>query len=559
MRALSKSKLAAMRGFEVKACDEAFVEFQACDEGFIESQAVWFFPYSLPPSSDDALIFLWASSNPGGVDCFEKLEQIGEGTYGQVYMAREIRTGEIVALKKIRMDNEREGFPITAIREIKILKKLHHDNVIKLKEIVTSPGPEKDEQGRPDGNKYKGGIYMVFEYMDHDLTGLSDRPGMRFSVPQIKCYMRQLLTGLHYCHVNQVLHRDIKGSNLLIDNEGNLKLADFGLARSFSNDHNGNLTNRVITLWYRPPELLLGTTKYGPAVDMWSVGCIFAELLHGKPIFPGKDEPEQLNKIFELCGAPDESNWPGVSKIPWYNNFKPTRPMKRRLREVFRHFDRHALELLDRMLTLDPAQRICAKDALDAEYFWTDPLPCDPRSLPKYESSHEFQTKKKRQQQRQHEETAKRQKLQHAQQHPRLPPIQQSGQAHPQLRQGPSQPMHSSQPPIPAGPSHHYGKPRGPSGGPNRYPQSGNPSGGYNHPNRGGQGGGYSGGPYPPQGRGPPYAASGMPGGGPRGGGSSYGGGAPNYPQGGPYGGSGVGRGSNMMGGNRNQQYGWQQ
>ncbi|MBA0709582.1 hypothetical protein Golax_024609, partial [Gossypium laxum] len=256
----------------------------------------------------------WGSRS---VDCFEKLEQIGEGTYGQVYMAREIKTGEIVALKKIRMDNEREGFPITAIREIKILKKLHHENVIKLKEIVTSP----------DGNKYKGGIYMVFEYMDHDLTGLADRPGMRFSVPQIKCYMRQLLTGLHYCHVNQVLHRDIKGSNLLIDNEGNLKLADFGLARSFSNDHNANLTNRVITLWYRglrewmdhsgdqsartgkdirrapefglqstlrclsrPPELLLGATKYGPAVDMWSVGCIFAELLHGKPIFPGKDE-----------------------------------------------------------------------------------------------------------------------------------------------------------------------------------------------------------------------------------------------------------------------------
>ncbi|KAJ9537083.1 hypothetical protein OSB04_029816 [Centaurea solstitialis] len=406
----------------------------------------------------------WGSRS---VDCFEKLEQIGEGTYGQVYMAREIRTGEIVALKKIRMDNEREGFPITAIREIKILKKLHHENVIKLKEIVTSP----------DGNKYKGGIYMVFEYMDHDLTGLADRPGMRFSVAQIK-----LLTGLHYCHVNQVLHRDIKGSNLLIDNEGNLKLADFGLARSFSNDHNGNLTNRVITLWYRPPELLLGTTKYGPAVDMWS--------------------PEQLSKIFELCGAPDEINWPGVSKIPWYNNFKPTRPLKRRLREVFRHFDRHALELLEKMLTLDPSQNI-AKDALDAEYFWIDPLPCDPKSLPKYESSHEFQTKKKRQQQRQHDEAAKRQKIQHQQQqHSRLPPPmqQQSGQAaHAQMRPGPpnAPPMHGGQPQLVAGaggPGHHYGKPRGgPSAGSSRYPQGGgNPSGGYNHhPTRGS-------GPYPP-------------------------------------------------------------
>ncbi|XP_057430682.1 cyclin-dependent kinase C-2-like [Lotus japonicus] len=494
------------------------------------------------------------------VDCFEKLEQIGEGTYGQVYMAKEHKTGEIVALKKIRMDNEREGFPITAIREIKILKKLHHENVIKLKEIVTSPGPEKDEQGRPDGNKYKGGIYMVFEYMDHDLTGLADRPGMRFTVPQIKCYMRQLLTGLHYCHVNQVLHRDIKGSNLLIDNEGNLKLADFGLARSFSNEHNANLTNRVITLWYRPPELLLGATRYGPAVDMWSVGCIFAELLHGKPIFPGKDEPEQLNKIFELCGAPDEVNWPGVSKTPWYNQFKPSRPMKRRLREVFRHFDRHALELLEKMLTLDPSQRITAKDALDAEYFWADPLPCDPKSLPKYESSHEFQTKKKRQQQRQNEENAKRLKLQHPQPHTRLPPIQQAGQ-HGQMRQGPNHPIHGSQPAVAAGSNHHYSKPRGPSGGPGRYPAGGNPSGGYNHPNRGGQGGGsYGSGPYPPQGRGAPYASSGMPGGGPRGGGGSgYGVGAPSYPQGGPYGGSAAGRGSNMMGANRNQQYGWQQ
>jgi cyclin-dependent kinase 12/13 len=151
-------------------------------------------------------------------------------------------------------------------------------------------GRDRDDQGKPDNNKYKGGIYMVFEYMDHDLTGLADRPGLRFTVPQIKCYMKQLLTGLHYCHVNQVLHRDIKGSNLLIDNEGNLKLADFGLARSYSHDHTGNLTNRVITLWYRPPELLLGATKYGPAIDMWSVGCIFAELLHAKPILPGKNE-----------------------------------------------------------------------------------------------------------------------------------------------------------------------------------------------------------------------------------------------------------------------------
>ncbi|KAH9718707.1 hypothetical protein WN944_023708 [Citrus x changshan-huyou] len=496
----------------------------------------------------------WGSRS---VDCFERLEQIGEGTYGQVFMAREIKTGEIVALKKIRMDNEKEGFPITAIREIKILKKLQHENVIKLKEIVTSPGPERDEQGRPDGNKYRGSTYMVFEYMDHDLTGLADRPGLRFTVPQIKCYMKQLLTGLHYCHVNQVLHRDIKGSNLLIDNEGNLKLADFGLARSFSYDHNNTLTNRVITLWYRPPELLLGATKYGPAVDMWSVGCIFAELLNGKPILPGKNEAEQLSKIFELCGSPDETIWPGVSKMPAYNHFKPSRTMKRRVREVFRHFDRHALELLEKMLMLDPSQRISAKDALDSEYFWTDPLPCDPKSLPKYESSHEYQTKKRRQQQRQHEEATKRQKLHHPQPHGRLPPIQHAGQSH--HWSGPNHPMNNAPPPVPGGPGHHhYGKPRGPPGGANRYP-SGNQSGGYNNPNRGGQGGGYSNAPYPPQGRGPPYAGAGMPANGPRGPASGYGVGPQSYSQSGQYGNSAAGRGPNQMGGSRNQQYGWQQ
>lgn len=462
---------------------------------------------------------LWGSRS---IECFEKLEQIGEGTYGQVYMARDKQTGEIVALKKIRMDNEKEGFPITAIREIKILKKLQHENVIKLLEIVTSQGPEEDEPEKLgiDSNKYKGNIYMVFEYMDHDLTGLADRPGLRFTIPQIKCYMKQLLTGLHYCHINQVLHRDIKGSNLLIDNEGNLKLADFGLARSFSGDHNANLTNRVITLWYRPPELLLGATKYGPAVDMWSVGCIFAELLFGKPILPGKNEPEQLNKIFELCGTPDEINWPGVSKIPWYSKFKPARPMKRRVREVFRHFDRHALDLLDKMLNLDPSQRICAKDALDGEYFWTDPLPCDPRSLPKYESSHEFQTKKKRQQQRQNEEMAKRHKLQHPQQHSRLPPIQQPG--HSQHWGGSTHQMSNSQPAISAGAGHHqFGKPRG-TGGSNRYPPGGNPGGGY-YQDRGAQGGGYSSGAYPPQGRAPPFPGSGLAPSGPRGPSGGYG------------------------------------
>ena len=170
---------------------------------------------------------------------------MGEGTYGQVYKARNKETGEIVALKRVRMDNEREGFPITAIREIKILKILNHKNIVCLKEIVTSKASEY--------NHGKGSIYMVMEFADHDLCGLTDA-GIRFTEAQIKCYMKQLLEGLAYCHKNRILHRDIKGSNLLITNEGQLKLADFGLARPFD-DNNRAYTNRVITLWYRcaPP------------------------------------------------------------------------------------------------------------------------------------------------------------------------------------------------------------------------------------------------------------------------------------------------------------------
>eukprot|EP01052_Picozoa_sp_SAG31_P030424 SAG31_NODE_3119_length_4656_cov_3.057055_3_plen_238_part_00 len=201
--------------------------------------------------------------------------QVGEGTYGSVYKAINKETREVVALKKINMQNEKDGFPITAIREIKILARLDHPCVVNLKEIVTSKAT--------DYNRNKGSIFMVFEYMDHDLTGLIDNPKVTFTSYEVKLYMKQMLKGLQYCHSNMVLHRDVKGANMLINNVGQLKIADFGLSRDYLNDPQQSYTHKVVTLWYRPPELLLGTKKYRAAVDIWSVGIVFAEMLASKP------------------------------------------------------------------------------------------------------------------------------------------------------------------------------------------------------------------------------------------------------------------------------------
>ncbi|XP_065007370.1 probable serine/threonine-protein kinase At1g54610 isoform X2 [Musa acuminata AAA Group] len=213
---------------------------------------------------------------PRRADTFEKIDKIGQGTYSNVYKARDVLTGKIVALKKVRFDNmEPESVKFMA-REILILRHLDHPNVVKLEGLVTS--------------RMSCSLYLVFEYMEHDLAGLAASLTTKFTEPQVKCYMHQLLSGLEHCHNNRVLHRDIKGSNLLLDNKGLLKIADFGLATFFDPNRKHPMTSRVITLWYRPPELLLGATDYNVGVDLWSAGCILAELLSGKPIMPGRTE-----------------------------------------------------------------------------------------------------------------------------------------------------------------------------------------------------------------------------------------------------------------------------
>ncbi|KDR83706.1 hypothetical protein GALMADRAFT_205611 [Galerina marginata CBS 339.88] len=316
-------------------------------------------------------------------DLYKIVSQVGEGTFGKVYKACNTISGAHVALKRIRMESERDGFPVTAMREIKLLQSLRHDNVVRLYEMMVS----------------NGSVYMVFEYMDHDLTGVLSQNQFVFQDEHLKSLCHQMLAGLAYLHRKGVIHRDIKGSNILINSRGELKLADFGLARFYQKRRRADYTNRVITLWYRPPELLFGATVYGPEVDMWSAGCIMLELFTKKPVFQGADEINQLEVIFKILGTPTPERWGDAANLPWYELVKPQQALPSRFREAFqRWMSPAALDLAEQLLTYDPMQRITASQAMDSAYFLEEqPGAAPPIGLVDLDGEwHELETKRER-------------------------------------------------------------------------------------------------------------------------------------------------------------------
>ncbi|KAG6143021.1 negative regulator of the PHO system [Claviceps purpurea] len=283
---------------------------------------------------------------------FQQLEKLGEGTYATVFKGRNRQTGELVALKEIHLDSE-EGTPSTAIREISLMKELKHENIVALYDVIHTE------------NK----LMLVFEFMDGDLKRYMDVNGERGALQPnvIKSFMYQLLKGIEFCHHNRVLHRDLKPQNLLINSKGVLKLGDFGLARAFGIPVN-TFSNEVVTLWYRAPDVLLGSRTYNTSIDIWSAGCIMAEMFTGRPLFPGTTNEDQIVRIFRIMGTPTERTWPGISQFPEY---KPTFQMyaTQDLRSILHAIDPVGIDLLQRMLQVRPELRISAHDALQHPWF----------------------------------------------------------------------------------------------------------------------------------------------------------------------------------------------
>ncbi len=292
------------------------------------------------------------------VNKYKKLSKIGEGTYGIVYKAEDIQKKRIVALKKIRLKPEEEGIPSTAIREISLLKECKNKNIIHLIDVIHT----------------KSKLTLIFEYCETDLKRIMDeKREEKLPLKTIKEYFYQIIKGLNYLHKKKIIHRDLKPQNLLINSENKIKICDFGLARGYGVPVK-TYTNEVVTLWYRPPDILLGNKIYDISCDIWSAGCIFAEMLLGHPLFSGKNESEQCEQIFHLIGTPDEDTFNWLKESPEWNTGINgdgfTKVTRKNFLTTFNQVDdQFAIDILDKILVFDPEQRISTDDLLKHQFF----------------------------------------------------------------------------------------------------------------------------------------------------------------------------------------------
>eukprot|EP00440_Ansanella_granifera_P022622 gb/GFBE01024571.1/.p1 GENE.gb/GFBE01024571.1/~~gb/GFBE01024571.1/.p1 ORF type:complete len:321 (+),score=99.94 gb/GFBE01024571.1/:1-963(+) len=275
---------------------------------------------------------------------------LGEGTYGKVYKAMSKTTRQVVAIKRIKLNPEEdEGVPSTALREVAVLKELNSEHVVKLFEVFCSPSK----------------LTLVFELMENDLKKYMKGLGKPLDPKDIKCLCWQLVKGLEVCHARRIIHRDIKPQNLLIDQQLRLKLADFGLARAFVVPL-PKYTHEVVTVWYRAPEILLGSSVYSLGVDMWAVGCVFAEMATGTALFAGDSEIDTIFKVFQKLGTPTQEVWPGLNELPCFKPTFPKWPAKgwENIRNTKAQVGMQGIDLLEKFMAYDPKQRMSARKGL---------------------------------------------------------------------------------------------------------------------------------------------------------------------------------------------------